>query len=116
MRAWGFAVALMALWSGPSWAAEATLQKFLALYDSAKPSERAYLDDIVDATESGMSWANVVAKYEGHPLYCPPGKVALQAAQVIDIMRRYAETNPKSNTDPYRMVMILSLREAFPCE
>ena len=68
--------------------------------------------------EEGLSWANSHHARRGRPpIYCPSPNLVLTGNQLIDILRRYVEAEPRFATDfPWQLVLIQGLRETFPCK
>jgi hypothetical protein len=95
--------------------AEPSAERFLQLYDQARP-ELLY-ERMLGSTENGMSWSNTALEHEhGFRLYCAPEHMALVDQQVIAIMRQHVKDHPEDQGAPYGMVLLLALKEAFPCK
>jgi hypothetical protein len=63
-----------------------------------------------------FAWSNTALNNQGQTrLYCEPATITLTDEQELDIMRRYVESRPSFGTDPAGMVLLLSLKNAFPC-
>jgi hypothetical protein len=67
--------------------------------------------------ESGLSWANVFHERRGGPqIYCPPPKLVLTGNQLIDILKRQVQANPRYGTLAWQGVLMAGLQETFPCK
>lgn len=88
----------------------------IRLYDS-QPAMRASIETTLRYLEGGMGWANAELDTVRHEkaLYCPPGKLALMGAQLVDITRRFLTTHPGFGDYPLPMIMLKGLEETFPC-
>jgi hypothetical protein len=88
----------------------------LALYDAARPEDKAHLRDHVEAVANGVAWANAALNFQKQkPLYCPPEKQNLTGEQALDILRKEIEARPASGNFPWPAVMIRALQNTFPC-
>ena len=104
------------LLSAPALAEEANAATFLAVYDAARPEDKAHLRNFVEALQNGVAWANAALKFQKQkPLYCEPEKLALTAEQVIDLIRKEVQARPSSGMFPWPAVMIRTLQNNFPC-
>jgi hypothetical protein len=100
----------------PVTAAEANATTFLALYDAARPEDKAHLRDYVQAVAHGVAWANAALNFQKQkPLYCEPEQQNLTGEQVLDILREEIEARPASGNFPWPAVVIRALQNAFPC-
>ena|SRR5665213_558921 len=50
------------------------------------------------------------------PLYCQPGKLAIQSDQAIDILKRFAREDARRRELQLGFGMLLALQETFPCD
>jgi hypothetical protein len=106
----------MAAFIGPAFA-EVDAQTFLKGYDGSGPDDRATLARILGATENGIAWTISAVKHDhGIDVFCTPNKLALTDQQDVDILRRYVQVHPKDGTYPYGLVLLMALRDAFPCK
>jgi len=106
----------LSLLPSPVIAAEANATMFLALYDAARPEDKAQLRDHVQAVAYGIAWANAAFKFQKQkPLYCPPDEQNLTGEQVLDLLRKELEAHPASGDFPWPAVTIRALQSAFPC-
>jgi hypothetical protein len=89
---------------------------FLALYDAARPEDKAHLRDHVEAVAHGVAWANAALKFQKQkPLYCPPDTQNLTGEQALDILRKEIEARSTSGNFPWPAVLIRALQHTFPC-
>jgi hypothetical protein len=49
------------------------------------------------------------------PLYCVPDGFGLTGEQILEMLRKEVKENPSSAEDSYGLVMLLTLKKAFPC-
>ena len=81
------------------------------------PAVRAYIYGI----GNGYSWANAKLKADKqHPLYCEPGKMALNAENYVGLVDD-ALKNPDfaglaKDADPVELLLLAQLILAFPCK
>ena len=98
-------------------AAEMGAQEFLSDYDNGTPETRRLYEQILGATENGISWANIKVDHDGQPrIYCESAKLALDAQQNVDLLRRYVKAHPNEKTLPYGLILLSALVETFPCK
>jgi hypothetical protein len=94
-------------------AAEISANQLLAGFkakDTTVP--KLYFRGLGDA----FAWSNTALIHDGSTgLYCPPSRIALTDDQLLDMLRRFVEAKPSFGTDPVGMVLLLSLKDAFPC-
>lgn len=80
--------------------------------------EVAYLEGIL----SGFAWANYqLMMRKDRPLYCVPGYLVVSADMAVPMIRAYihshfTETAAVTSSVPLVMVLIDSMKEAFPCK
>lgn len=63
----------------------------------------------------GTSLSNAYVSRKTEAFYCPPGNVGLIGYQYMAIFEAYLEKSPRDRSNPAGMVMLLALRDAFPC-
>src|ERR1700693_2835854 len=98
-------------------AQEANVKKVLNLYDAGSPAEKESIVTILQAVEDGMGWANtdLAKRKDTPPLYCVPDQFVLTGEQILEMLRKEVKENPSSAEDSYGLVMLLTLKRAFPC-
>jgi Rap1a immunity proteins len=65
----------------------------------------------------GITIYNAYKDNEGSgQLFCPPEKVGIVEAQYVAIMRDFLAKNPKLRSGPVAVVLLLALRDSFPCK
>jgi hypothetical protein len=97
--------------------AEMDAQTFLQHYDQAASENKLIYERILGSAENGIAWASSsVAQDHGFNIYCPPQKIALVDQQDIAIMRQHLNAHPDHRNLPYGLVLLLALKEAFPCK
>jgi hypothetical protein len=94
-------------------AAEISANKLLADFKVKDTTvAKLYLRGLSDA----FGWSNTALIHDGSAgLYCPPSTIVLTDDQELDILRRFVEAKPNLGTSPVGMVLLLSLKDAFPC-
>jgi hypothetical protein len=89
----------------------------LRAYDRGDRYMQQQLERQVSYIHDGLMWANAYLWSNGQPeIYCSPGKVALQGAQLIDMLRREAQERPLLGTMPVGQGLVFTLRSVFPCK
>ena len=108
------AVMLFSLGSGASASGMTLLFKdYKAPQDE---TEKFLYEMYFDGVTEGVRELNVVMQAEGRqPLFCQPQKLALTVEQAEDIMMRTAQAMTNPDTTPIGILLILGLRETFPC-
>lgn len=90
--------------------AEMTAREFL-IQHSNSPNGRAFLAGLSVA----YGWMNGASG--NTKIFCPPGSISITTDQNIELMKRYLATAPDSDKDdPLGLVLLVSLRSAFPCK
>jgi hypothetical protein len=65
----------------------------------------------------GFGWANTVLDMRKQQrLYCAPAKLALHAANHIDIIRQKIKKITYTPDTPVELVLLAGLAETFPCQ
>jgi hypothetical protein len=96
--------------------AEMEARTLIDNYEKTSAENRWVLELLVASAENGLGWANAALKdKKSEPLYCVPDKLALTGHQLIDILKRHVSEKPSDGSLPYALVLLSSLREAFPC-
>jgi hypothetical protein len=72
---------------------------------------RLFLHGITD----GITWANT-ALINRDPLFCEPAKLGLTADQEFNILKQFMKTHSEHMDAPAGLMMLLALREVFPCK
>ena len=94
-------------------AASILLRTYKSPIDKA---DKAALKVYLDGVKEGIVMLNVTLQAEGRqPLFCQPQKLALTVEQAEDIMMRTAQAMTNPDTTPIGILLILGLRETFPC-
>jgi len=64
-----------------------------------------------------MGWANAELnkRKDTPPLYCVLDGFGLTGEQILEMLRKEAKENPSSAEESYGLVMLLTLKKAFPC-
>jgi hypothetical protein len=98
-------------------AQEANVKKVLNMYDTGSSADRQSIVTILTAVEDGMGWANaeLSKRKDTSPLYCVPDGFGLTGEQILEMLRKEAKENPSSTEESYGLVMLLTLKKAFPC-
>jgi hypothetical protein len=98
-------------------AQEANVKKVLDMYDTGSSADRQSIVTILTAVEDGMGWANAELnkRKDTPPLYCVPDGFGITGEQILEMLRKEAKENPSSAEDSYGLVMLLTLKKAFPC-
>jgi hypothetical protein len=83
-------------------------------------ADRRMLEIHMAGLGTGIAWANAQAERFKTPLYCPPGKLAIQTENYIDIINRKikesSERIPASHDHtPIVMLLLDGLMKTFPC-
>lgn len=95
--------------------AEMSAQTFLQNYDQAPHQQKWIYERILGSAENGMSWVSA-AVVDKTDVYCPPKNLALADQQDLLIMRQYIEKHQDKRNLPYGLVLLLALKETFPCK
>jgi len=75
----------------------------------AKVSINSYFDS--------MLWANTyVHKVNDIRIYCQPQKLAINGEQAAAMFRKYLDEHPEHLDKPVGFVVLLTLKDTFPCE
>jgi hypothetical protein len=97
--------------------AEASADRFLQIYDQANPKDKLIFGKVLGSAQNGMAWSNEALQQEhGFRLFCAPEHMAFVDQQVVAIMREFVKNHPERQGAPYGMVLLLALKEAFPCK
>jgi len=76
------------------------------------------------ALYDGELWVTIDAQADGHPVFCPPSKVALVPEQLIAITEKFLSENSADyklqgvtlDDEEPGMVLLMALKATFPCE
>jgi len=49
-------------------------------------------------------------------IYCVPEKLALADEQIVGILKRYVQTHLEKRGLPLGLVLLIAMRETFPCK
>jgi hypothetical protein len=89
----------------------------LQFYDTGDRDIQLRVERHVKDIEDGLGWANSHLYANKQPLiYCAPEKIALQGAQLMDMLRREVKERPEMGTSPVGLVLLHTLRQVFPCK
>ena len=114
------ALAITAMLSGVAMAQPVKAEKTLADYNlpgaHGLDITKTYLQGISD----GLGWANATLIAAGKPaLFCQPDRLGLKTDNIEDILNRYLSEHAtvfRAHGDyPIGMMLLASLKEAFPC-
>jgi hypothetical protein len=108
-------LACLALSTLPA-SAEETTQYFLNIYDRGAQAERISIETHLSDNQNGLSWANAYLNQKNLPkIYCiADGKVP-SGSQLVGIIRRQADADPRLKMLPIGMALMIALQAAFPC-
>jgi hypothetical protein len=97
---------------------DGSIRSTLDVYDKfLVPEDRKGIESFIGGMQIGLLWANVVLKERGQPLlYCQPDKLVITDSQMIDMMRRAMNDNPKWGDFPLGMMVLVTLQRTFPCK
>jgi hypothetical protein len=93
--------------------AEMTAKKFISLYEAGSSTDKTYLGTIIGAVYNGIQWAQTSLKIDRK--ICMPKNLVLTDGQLIDMLRRKAAKDAYSADQPYGLVILVAIEEAFPC-
>ena len=62
-----------------------------------------------------MGWYNTWVDSKQR-LYCEPPKLTLTVDQIFDIVERYIEKHSDAGSQPIGLVILIALKDAFPCD
>ena len=115
---WRYAAAiLLVIAQVPAAKAEQSVNEFFRLYNSAPPDGKQVLQLAIGQTQNGIDWVNFYLEQKKNlKLYCPPPKVALLDAQIIDMLRREVQTTPDMGNVPFGLALLLVSMKVFPCK
>ncbi|MBX7514902.1 hypothetical protein K3179_10150 [Qipengyuania sp. GH38] len=78
--------------------------------------ERSIATVMVSSMAEGIFWANTLNDVRGLPQhYCPPKQLAIIDEQYVQIFKTFMEANEEERENPLGSVLLLALRDAFPC-
>ena len=94
--------------------AEMSVQNVISNFHRDAQISTIYINGVLN----GLLASNaMVVIFGGAPLwYCKPNDLVLSSAQSIDIVERFVAQNPKTVGDQFSVVMILAMRDKFPCK
>jgi hypothetical protein len=110
------AVLLLACW--PSVAqADPTLKRFLKNYDASETGGRVVLEALVSTTENSFAWTNSYLKEvrKEKPLYCEPRDRPTTGPEIIEMLRRDAQSKPEMGSYLMGYAILVSLQNHFLC-
>lgn len=85
------------------------------------PLDAASTKVYIKGLGEGIGWANIEATARRTPLYCPPGKLAIDVANYIDILDREIERFSKTSSSAEAngtwigLLLMDGLKDTFPC-
>lgn len=95
-------------------AGEPTAAQVIKAWDNKAEHETAF--GYLTGLNAGFSVSNALLLNRGKSmLYCQPGKLALTAYQMDDMLVRYVADHPKLADQWVSLVMAYALIETFPC-
>jgi hypothetical protein len=90
--------------------AEMTAREFLTQHSNSQ-NGRAFLAGLSVA----YGWMNGASG--NSKIYCPPESISISIDQNIELIKRYLATAPETDKDdPLGLILLVSLRSAFPCK
>jgi hypothetical protein len=93
------------------------VSELLREYDSAKAERRALIETVVAENQNGLTRANsylrTIRKEE--PFFCHPDKLVLTGPQIIDMLRREIDEDPKAGIYPYGFAILMANAKVFSC-
>ena len=93
--------------------ADPTVRIAMAEFKNGNQATIAYLKGVRD----GIGWVNTMMGQSGQaPFYCQPEKLALTIGQQMDMLSRFLAENPRIIDDQVGIVLLLTLKDAFPCQ
>jgi hypothetical protein len=84
-----------------------TANDAMTLWDEGDPTIIAYLNVILN----GFEWANTPQR-----IFCLPSKLPLTQQQNVTIMAEHLRQHPEHDGMPVAFVMLVGLKEIFPCQ
>lgn len=116
-RNFALAVATCALLAATPLRAEISGENVQQLLSSKNESSRTLGMSVIYSTFNGLFWANVQLGNDNNALlFCQPVKLAMSAEQSVVIFEQKMKENPKMAGYPLGMIMLIALKETFPCE
>src|SRR4051794_40572180 len=109
---------LIALLATPASAENSGYENAQAFITEYKDGSNIYARLYIRGVSEGIGWYNTVVtvKLRGEPAYCPPDKLALVDAQHVSMMKAFLTKYPDLKEMPVPMVLLYTLRDAFPCK
>jgi len=97
--------------------AEPGAADIISVYNGKDAQARDKIALYVSGMAHGFGWINGEAKQNGQsPTFCQPGKLGLSSDIVIQLMSDYLKTHPQLKDQPFGLVAVLTLVDAFPCK
>lgn len=88
----------------------------LKSFDRATDGAKHTFGIAISNEYDGIAWTNSYLQQNGPGLFCPPTKVNLVYEQLLDILRKSIEANPRIGEAPYGLAMLLAAIHTFPCK
>jgi hypothetical protein len=97
--------------------AEPTLKRFLKSYDASEAEGRVVREVLVSTTENSFAWTNSYLQEarKAKPLYCEPPDLELTGPEIIEMMRRDAQSKPEMESYLLGYAILETLQNRFPC-
>jgi len=90
-------------------------------YDNGAAADREFVKTLIVGVEDGFAAANDELKSTGKGmLYCSPELAGFTGDQLVEILRKWVESNrskaPRLEQAPPATALLLALEDAFPCK
>lgn len=120
LTAWLKAVSLAAILLPSSAAAEVSAAKIVQALQSGENEAETLGLAFISGVERGLLWTNTYARVindgkQTQPVYCPPANLGLNGKQVASIFEGFVAKNPSDAERPAAFVVLLAMRDSFPC-
>jgi hypothetical protein len=101
-------------------AARADIADVFRQFDRGTSADKDFVKTLILGIEDGFEAANDELKANGKPmLYCAPEAIKFTGDQLVEILRRWVDTNrvkaPRLEAAPPATALLYALEDAFPC-